>query len=246
MSDTAAAQSAQAPASTQQPSIPEWDQNAAVAAAASAAKTEPDGYATGGGHALVAKQSIRNRFDALLPPHRTYLGLRRRWFLVAVLGVFLAIIALVIGLAVGLTQHNGGGSSGGGGKNLPLPSNKQQFTGDLTYYDTGLGSCGITSSDKDNIVAVSHIIFDAASTGSNPNANPLCGLMIRAKRYDEEVGADRSVDLKVVDRCVGCKSTDLDVSPGAFEQMAPIASGRVDVTWAWLDTAPTAAVAASG
>lgn len=73
--------------------------------------------------------------------------------------------------------------------------------GDLTYYGTGLGSCGITSTDSQDIVAVSHIVFDAASTGSDPNSNPLCGQIIRATRYDEEVGADRSVDLKVVDRC---------------------------------------------
>ena len=91
-------------------------------------------------------------------------------------------------------------------QNLPLPSNRQQFKGDLTYYATGLGSCGITSSDNDDIVAVSHLVFDAASTGSNPNANPLCGQMIRASRFDEKVGAQRSVDLKVVDRCESCLS----------------------------------------
>ena len=51
-------------------------------------------------------------------------------------------------------------------------------------------------------MAVSHIVYDAAAAkGSNPNANPLCGLMIRAMRFDERVGKDRSVDLKVVDRC---------------------------------------------
>lgn len=48
---------------------------------------------------------------------------------------------------------------------------------------------------------MSHIIFDAASIGSNPNANPLCGLTIRATRFDEQVNAQRSVDLTVVDRC---------------------------------------------
>lgn len=51
------------------------------------------------------------------------------------------------------------------------------------------------------IVAVSHLVFDAASTGSDPNQNPLCGLKLRAERYDEQVGGRRSVDLKVVDRC---------------------------------------------
>lgn len=86
-------------------------------------------------------------------------------------------------------------------QNLPLPSNTQTFTGDLTYYGTGLGACGITSTDSDYIVSISHIVFDAASKGSDPNANPLCGQMIRAKRFDEQVGGERSVDLKVVDRC---------------------------------------------
>lgn len=45
------------------------------------------------------------------------------------------------------------------------------------------------------ICAVSHVIFDAASTGSNPNANPLCGRRIRVRR------GKRSVDVRVVDRC---------------------------------------------
>jgi hypothetical protein len=51
------------------------------------------------------------------------------------------------------------------------------------------------------IVAISHYVFDAASKSSDPNQNPLCGLMIRASRFDEQVNAQRSVDLKVVDRC---------------------------------------------
>lgn len=86
-------------------------------------------------------------------------------------------------------------------QNLPLPSNSETFKGDLTYYSPGLGACGIASSDSDDICAVSHIVFDAVSKGSDPNSNPLCGLKIRATRFDESVNAQRSVDLKVVDRC---------------------------------------------
>ena len=78
-------------------------------------------------------------------------------------------------------------------KNLPLGS--QTYTGDLTYYGPGLGACGVTSSNNDDIVSVSHIIFDTESTGSNPNANPLCRHKIRAVR------GGKSVDLTVVDRC---------------------------------------------
>lgn len=37
----------------------------------------------------------------------------------------------------------------------------------------------------------------------------------------------------------GCAATDLDVSPGAFDQVAARASGRVSVTWAWLSATAT-------
>lgn len=95
---------AHAPA-VHQPSIPEWDQNAAASSAGvGTAKTEAGGHA-----ATIAKPTLRDRFDAVVPPGRSYLGLRRRWFLLAVLGVFLAVIALVIGLAVGLTAGHGSG-----------------------------------------------------------------------------------------------------------------------------------------
>jgi hypothetical protein len=42
--------------------------------------------------------------------------------------------------------------------NLPLPSNSQTFEGDLTYFQTGLGACGETNSDSDNIVSVTYHI----------------------------------------------------------------------------------------
>jgi hypothetical protein len=142
---------------------------------------------------------------------------------------------------------------------LPLPSSTKAFSGELTYYAPGLGACGFTSSDSDSICAVSHIIFDAAANGSNPNSNPLCGLKIRAARFNELANARRSVDLKVVDRCMflflynfkrlcrclscktgtGCAAMDIDLSPSAFRKLADPDRGRVDVTWAWLSPVPT-------
>ncbi|RMY96891.1 hypothetical protein D0864_05008 [Hortaea werneckii] len=102
----------------------------------------------------------------------------------------------------------------------------------------GLGACGVTSTEDDFIVALSHVLFDAAGSstdaGGNSNENPLCGRMLRATRYNEEANAQRSVDLRVVDRCTGCEVDDLDTSLKAFERLAPSASGRVDVSWAWL------------
>jgi hypothetical protein len=86
-------------------------------------------------------------------------------------------------------------------QNLPLPDNTDHHTGDLTYYGTGLGACGVDSNDNDAIVSVSHYVFDAVQTGSDPNKNPLCGQKIRATRVDERTGKQVSIDVKVVDRC---------------------------------------------
>lgn len=135
-------------------------------------------------------------------------------------------------------------------QNLPLPNNTDHHTGDLTYYSPGLGACGVDSTDNDAIVSVSHYVFDAVQTGSDPNQNPLCGRKIRATRVDERTGKQVSIDVKVVDRCkclhwvgssipltwtgTGCEPTDLDVSPAMFDKMADHDLGRVTMTWAWL------------
>ncbi|KAI6881794.1 hypothetical protein KC360_g9018 [Hortaea werneckii] len=193
--------------------IPEWE-NAAVG---------HQNSDTAGG--LIG---IRTLLDRLLPPQKRYLGLKQKTFLWIILAISLCLIALIIGFST---------------SNLPLPSNTDTFTGDLTYYQPGLGACGVTSTEDDFIVALSHILFDEAGSstdaGGNSNENPLCGRMLRATRYNEEANAQRSVDLRVVDRCTGCEVDDLDTSLKAFERLAPSASGRVDVSWAWLQPVQT-------
>lgn len=172
--------------------------------------------------------------DRVLPPHGTYLGRSRRFLLLFVLlplaVLLFVVMPLAVGLGVGLSRRSGGSS------NLPLPSNTATFTGDLTYYAPGLGACGVTSSSTEDIVAVSHIIFDAASVSSNPNANPLCGKRIRIERaYTESrKRGNSSVDVTVVDRCTGCAQADLDVSLSVFTQLADESKGRVEMSWAWL------------
>ena len=47
-----------------------------------------------------------------------------------------------------------------------------------------------------------------------------------------------SVDVTVVDRCVGCAETDLDVTEAVFEKVADLYQGRVEVEWSWLEKAP--------
>ncbi|WEW61386.1 hypothetical protein PRK78_006876 [Emydomyces testavorans] len=177
--------------------------------------------ASNGEKGLVSRLSLQEklRFNGDKKRQRIFFG-------GIVAAVVVVLVALIIGLSVGLTRKNRT-------SNLPLPlNNGGPYSGDLTYYEPALGACGITSTGSQNICAVSRILYDAASTGSDPNQNPLCGLKIRLKK------GDRSVDVTVVDRCVGCKPTDIDVSMGVFQKLASIEQGRVNVEWAWLNKNP--------
>lgn len=50
--------------------------------------------------------ALSDRFNRILPPHKRYFGRSRRTLLIIVFVAFLCLLALIIGLAVGL----GGGS----------------------------------------------------------------------------------------------------------------------------------------
>lgn len=85
-------------------------------------------------------------------------------------------------------------------------------SGRFTYYTPGLGACGQTHSESDLVVALNAADFDPSTPNGNPNNNPLCGRRIRAS-YN-----GKSVDVTLVDRCPGCNSGDLDLSPSAFSK----------------------------
>lgn len=43
---------------------------------------------------------------------------------------------------------------------------------------------------------------------------------------------DKSTTVTIVDRCGGCLGpTDLDLSPTAFQDLAPLSVGRLKMTW---------------
>ncbi|KAI7002085.1 hypothetical protein KC359_g82 [Hortaea werneckii] len=106
------------------------------------------------------------------------------------------------------------------------------YTGDITHYSPGLGSCGWTSSSSDNIVAIAHGIMD---NGANPNNNPLCGQTITISYQGSTHQA------KVVDTCPGCEDAAIDLSPSLFEAVAPNGDGRVHgVEWCLYSTFLTA------
>lgn len=92
-------------------------------------------------------------------------------------------------------------------------------TGDITWYNTGLGACGGTNNDGELVAAVSHSLYD--------REHP-CGRKIRIN-YN-----GKSEVVTVVDRCAGCAEDDVDLSPTAFEHViGPLDIGRVTASWDW-------------
>lgn len=182
---------------------------------------------------------IHHRSHGPRRPQTRFSRLQYRWQSLswrvrgAIIAGIVCLLVLIIGLSAGLGRRSRT-------TNLPLPTNHGgPYTGDLTYYDPALGACGLVNSGSDAICAVSHLVFDAVSTGSDPNTNPLCGKKIRARRDG------KSIDLTVVDRCTGCKATDIDTTRSVFGQLANIDQGRVSVSWSWLEDVPDAAATAS-
>ncbi|KAF8458908.1 RlpA-like double-psi beta-barrel-protein domain-containing protein-containing protein, partial [Terfezia claveryi] len=103
------------------------------------------------------------------------------------------------------------------------------WEGEATYFDPGMGSCGITSGPSDMIAAISYQVMDPKNPG-NPNNNPLCGKKIRCTR-----GGKYPTIITVVDRCPVCKSGDLDLSPAAYAALGgTVDEGRFTIQCNWV------------
>ncbi|KAI2634805.1 RlpA-like double-psi beta-barrel-protein domain-containing protein-containing protein [Hypomontagnella submonticulosa] len=98
------------------------------------------------------------------------------------------------------------------------------YSGDMTYYTPGLGACGKWNSEADHIVALAPAQY---GHDANPNKAKVCGRKINI-HYN-----GKSATATVVDKCPGCASGSIDVSPSVFKQLAPLSKGRVKVTWGY-------------
>ena len=113
---------------------------------------------------------------------------------------------------------------------LAAPVSKNEYNGDATfYYPTGLGACGSEITPSDFIAALAAEDFDPFTPNHNPNNNCLCGSLVEVNFNG------KSVNVTIVDRCVGCKSGDIDLSPAAFEELADLDIGRIKVSWKLFD-----------
>ncbi|CAF1499222.1 unnamed protein product [Didymodactylos carnosus] len=113
-----------------------------------------------------------------------------------------------------------------GGSGQPSGS----YRGRCTYYNVNVGytACGTRHGDHEHIVAMNAAQFDPYTPNGNPNRNSLCNRKIQVN------GPRGSVEVRVVDRCPGCPSGGLDLSPAAFRKVAGnLDVGVVQVTWRW-------------
>ncbi|KAI1270354.1 RlpA-like double-psi beta-barrel-protein domain-containing protein-containing protein [Xylariaceae sp. FL1019] len=92
----------------------------------------------------------------------------------------------------------------------------RSYTGDITYYEPGLGACGWTNSDSEDVVALSTADYDGN-----------CGKSITITKDGKTASA------KVVDKCPSCASGSIDVSSTVFAQLADLSVGRTTVSWSF-------------
>ena len=107
----------------------------------------------------------------------------------------------------------------------PLPFDpKATHSGEGTYYAAdGSGNCSFDPSPGGLLVA--------ALNTADYHGSLLCGAVI------EVTGPSGAVVVRVVDRCPECAAGDVDMSPQAFERIAPLSRGRVPITWRLLSPA---------
>ncbi|KAI0537063.1 RlpA-like double-psi beta-barrel-protein domain-containing protein-containing protein [Xylaria digitata] len=89
-------------------------------------------------------------------------------------------------------------------------------SGDMTWFNPGLGACGRTDNDGSPVVALNPKDY---ANGAN------CGKWITIQANGRQTAA------QVVDLCPGCGSGGIDVSPAIFDDIASLDIGRVRVNW---------------
>ncbi|KAI7788327.1 riboflavin aldehyde-forming enzyme [Diaporthe eres] len=111
----------------------------------------------------------------------------------------------------------------------PAPQSSRGITsGSLTWYTEGIGSaftaCGTMVTLTDHIAALSEADYGVYA---NPNESPVCGKKIRVHGPN-----GNSVLATVADRCAGCATGDVDVTPVVFAELGYSQDiGRVGVSW---------------
>jgi expansin len=124
-------------------------------------------------------------------------------------------LLLVAACGGGSADDGTGSGSDPGSACTAIPADE---SGSGTYYDAdGTGNCGFDATPNDLMVAaMNHADYGTADW---------CGACL------DVTGPSGTVTVRVVDQCPGCAHGDLDLSPQAFQVLAPLAQGRIPITW---------------
>lgn len=96
------------------------------------------------------------------------------------------------------------------------------YNGEGTYYDImsfgGMGNCSFPNSDFSPF-------FIGAMNASQYGLSDYCGACA------EVTGPNGKVKVHIIDQCPECKFGDIDLSPEAFDYLAPRIDGRIKISW---------------
>lgn len=118
-----------------------------------------------------------------------------------------------------ITPPTSGGSTGSVTGDCSSPFS---CSGEITFYQAGLGACGETHDGlSESVVALPHGMM-----GTQSNGNPFCGRKVQIRKNGMMVEAE------VVDKCMGCVGQDLDLSEKAFAALGiDQGVGRTTAEW---------------
>nr|GAT60102.1 predicted protein [Mycena chlorophos] len=112
---------------------------------------------------------------------------------------------------------------------LPVPlalERRVTHVGRGTWYNPSdnEGNCGYWDSDSSPVVAISLARYDA-NNGANCNqwiqiTNTANGKVAYGKTRDS---------------CVSCDTSSLDMSPSLFEELAPLSTGEITISWHFMN-----------
>ncbi|MCO6006855.1 RlpA-like double-psi beta-barrel domain-containing protein [Actinoallomurus purpureus] len=100
----------------------------------------------------------------------------------------------------------------------------QPINGKATWYnDAGYGACGtLIDASSQMLAAVSYAYW----TTANPNNDPLCSGVSVKVTYN-----GTTITVPVKDKCPSCDSTHVDLSAPAFQRLAGLDVGVINLTW---------------
>ncbi|KAF2093818.1 hypothetical protein NA57DRAFT_80820 [Rhizodiscina lignyota] len=106
-------------------------------------------------------------------------------------------------------------------RNVTVADNAEMantICGQASWYEVGLGSCGVTNTDNDWVVAL-------------PANERTCGRKVKIYQPGTQIVHHATV----VDTCPGCTGVrKIDLSPVVFKQFEPLNNGIFNMCWAYI------------